>query len=113
LSVLEQLRSYDGFFKDILHSNSEGTKNQYRSALKDFERYCSQEYSKSLDVIGIVENRMDFIEIKKKGARLSTSENKVRRIIEEKNIEYVVKDVEIPTGITVEERELPKLRQRN
>ncbi len=67
----------------------------------------------SLDVIGIVENRMDFIEIKKKGARLSTSENKIRRIIEEKNIEYVVKDVEIPTGITVENRELPKLRQRN
>jgi len=49
LSILEQLRSYDGFFKDILHSNSEGTKNQYRSALKDFERYCSQAYSKSLE----------------------------------------------------------------
>ncbi|KAG0511379.1 MAG: hypothetical protein NPMRD1_200030, partial [Nitrosopumilales archaeon] len=49
MSILEQLRSYDGFFKDILHSNSEGTKNQYRSALKDFERYCFQEYSKSLE----------------------------------------------------------------
>jgi len=72
----------------------------------------------SLDVIGIIENRMDFIEMKKKGARITPSENKVRRIIEEnlqgeKNIRYVVKDVEIPTGITVEERELPKLRQRN
>jgi len=69
----------------------------------------------SLDVIGIIGNRMDFIEMKKKGARLSTSENKIRRIVEEnlqgeKNIRYVVKDVEIPTGITVEERELPKLR---
>jgi len=67
----------------------------------------------SLDVIGIIENRMDFIEIKKKGARITPSENKIRRIIEEKNIEYVVKDVEIPTGIKVEDRELPKLRQRN
>jgi len=49
LSILTQLRSYDGFFKDILDSNSEGTKGQYASALKDFERYCSQEYSKSLE----------------------------------------------------------------
>ena len=67
----------------------------------------------SLDVIGVKENRMDFIEIKKKGARISPSENKIRRIVEEKNIRYVVKDVDIPTGITVEDRELPKLRQRN
>ena len=66
----------------------------------------------SLDVIGVKENRMDFIEIKKKGARISPSENKIRRIIEEKNIRYIVKDVDIPTGITVEDRELPKLRQR-
>ena len=66
----------------------------------------------SLDVIGVKENRMDFIEIKKKGARISPSENKIRRIVEEKNIRYVVKDVDIPTGITVEERELPKLRQK-
>jgi len=67
----------------------------------------------SLDVIGVKENRMDFIEIKKKGARISPSENKIRRIVEEKNIRYVVKDVDIPTGITVEERELPKLRQKS
>ncbi len=67
----------------------------------------------SLDVIGIIENRMDFIEIKKKGARITPSENKVRRIVEEKNIRYVVKDVDIPTGIKVEDRELLKLRQRN
>jgi len=55
---------------------------------------------------------MDFIEIKKKGARISPSENKIRRIVEEKNIRYVVKDVDIPTGVTVEDRELPKLRQK-
>ena len=66
----------------------------------------------SLDVIGVKENRMDFIEIKKKGARISPSENKIRRIVEEKNIRYVVKDVDIPTGVTVEDRELPKLRQK-
>jgi len=65
----------------------------------------------SLDVIGIKEDRMDFIELKKKGARISTSENKIRRIIEEKNVRYVVKDVEIPAGVSIVERQLPKLRR--
>ena len=67
----------------------------------------------SLDIIGIKEDRMDFIELKKKGARVSASENKVRRIIEEKNVRYLVMDVDIPTGITVEQRELPKLRKNS
>jgi len=65
----------------------------------------------SLDVIGVKENRMDFIELKKKGARISPSENKLRRIIEEKNVRYVVKDVEIPDGVSVVERQLPELRR--
>jgi len=67
----------------------------------------------SLDIIGIKEERMDFIELKKKGARVSPSENKVRRIIEEKNVRYIVMDVEIPTGIIVEQRELRKLRKNS
>jgi len=65
----------------------------------------------SLDVIGVKENRMDFIELKKKGARISPSENKLRRIIENKNVRYVVKDVEIPAGVSVVERQLPELRR--
>ncbi len=67
----------------------------------------------SLDIIGIKEEKMDFIELKKKGARISSSENKVRRIIEEKNVHYLVMDVEIPTGIIVEQRELRKLRKNS
>jgi len=64
----------------------------------------------SLDIIGIKEDRMDFIEIKKKGARITSSENKIRRIIEAKNVHYIVKDVEIPQGVQVQDRELPTLR---
>jgi len=64
----------------------------------------------SLDIIGIKDARMDFIEFKKKGARMTSSENKIRQIIESKNVRYIVKEVEIPTGITVEDRELPQLR---
>jgi len=67
----------------------------------------------SLDIIGVKDERMDFIELKKKGARISPSENKVRRIIEEKNVHYLVMDVEIPTGIIVEPRELKPVRRRN
>ncbi len=66
----------------------------------------------SLDVIGIKEERMDFIEIKKKGARMTSSENKVRQIIESKKVRYIVKEVEIPTEIQVEERELPPMRAK-
>lgn len=64
----------------------------------------------SLDVIGLTQDRMDFIEIKKKGARMTTSENKIRKIIEQKNVRYLVKDVELPTGAHVENRILPKIR---
>jgi len=67
----------------------------------------------SLDIIGIKEDRMDFIEFKKKGARVSPAENKVRRIVDAKEVYYKVMDVEIPTGIVVEERELKPLRKRN
>jgi len=69
----------------------------------------------SLDILAIKweEMKLYFIEFKKKGAKITTKENKLRRIIENKNVEWIVRDVEIPTGITVEERELPKLRQRN
>jgi len=44
-----QLRSYDGFFKDILAVNSEGTKKQYGAALKDFEKYCIKAHNCTLD----------------------------------------------------------------
>lgn len=49
MSILLQKRTFEGFFKDILSANSEGTKNQYHSALKDFEGYCTKEYSMDLE----------------------------------------------------------------
>lgn len=69
----------------------------------------------SLDIMGIKfeTEKLDFIEIKKKGARITTKENRLRRIIEAKNVSWIVKDVELPDGVTVETRELPKLRQQN
>ena len=64
----------------------------------------------SLDMIGIKDYKMDFIEFKKKGASLSGKEKKIRSIIENKNVNYVVKDVDIPTNVTVETRKLKPMR---
>ena len=65
----------------------------------------------SLDCLGIKEDNLDFIELKKKGARVTPKENKIRRLVEEGKVNYVVKDVELPVGCTVQNRQLPKLRQ--
>jgi len=68
----------------------------------------------SLDMIGIKDDRMDFLEFKKKGAGITTKENKLRSIIENKNVNYVVKDIDIPKPITVETRQLrPLCTKRN
>jgi len=67
----------------------------------------------SLDCLGVKEDSLDFIEIKKSGARITPKENKIRRLVEEGKVSYVVKDVELPDGCTVENRELPSLRQQH
>jgi len=64
----------------------------------------------SLDLIGIKNGWMDFLELKKLGARITPSENKIRKIIEEKKVRYIVKDIEIPAALSVTQRELPKLK---
>jgi hypothetical protein len=66
----------------------------------------------SLDMMGIKNDKIDFIEFKKKGAGLSTKEKNIRRIIENKNVEYVVKEIEIPSGVTVQTKELPPIRTK-
>ena len=66
----------------------------------------------SLDMIGVKDDRMDFLEFKKKGASISVKENKIRSIIENKNVNYVVKDIDIPKTITIETRQLKPLRAK-
>ena len=66
----------------------------------------------SLDMMGIKNDKLDFIEFKKKGAGLSSKEKNIRRIIENKNVEYIVKEIDIPTEITVQTKELPPIRTK-
>ena len=64
----------------------------------------------ALDMIGIKDDRMDFLEFKKKGASITPKEKKIRSIIENKNVNYVVNDIDIPKEITVETRKLKPLK---
>jgi len=66
----------------------------------------------SLDIMGINwdEMKADFIEFKKKGARITTNENMFRRIIENKNVQWLVIDVEIPNGYSIDKRKLLPLK---
>lgn len=59
----------------------------------------------SLDLIGVNQESLDFIEIKTKGATLTKGEKKVRRLVEEKKVDYKIMDVELPEGFKVEERD--------
>ena len=72
----------------------------------------------SLDLIGINEESLDFIEIKKVKPdgnlnRTSPDENHVRRLVEEKKVDYKVFDVDLPDNFTIEERKLKPLKDKS
>lgn len=64
----------------------------------------------SLDLLAIGADSLDFIEFKKKGTGLSTAERRIKWLIDNKKVKYVVKDVELPTGVCVSERVLKPSR---
>ncbi len=59
----------------------------------------------SFDLLGVGANSLDFIEFKKKGAVLTAPERKLRRLVEEKKVRYVVKDVELPDAFDMSNRD--------
>ena len=60
--------------------------------------------SASFDLIGLKENQLDFIEIKSVGAKLSSTENKVKKIIEEGNVFYRIVEGGIPSQFVTNDR---------
>lgn len=58
----------------------------------------------SLDLIGINQDSLDFIEIKTKGAPLTKGEKKVRKLVEEKRVNYRIVDAELPVDFKIEDR---------
>ncbi|HXG13561.1 MAG TPA: hypothetical protein VNK25_00315 [Candidatus Nitrosotenuis sp.] len=58
----------------------------------------------SMDLIGVNQNSLDFIEIKTKGSPLTKGEKKVRRLIQEKLVNYRIVDADLPVDFKIEER---------
>jgi len=65
----------------------------------------------SMDLIGVNQDAVDFIEIKTKGAGLTKGERKVRKLIEEKKVNYRIVDAELPVDFLIEDRESQKNTQ--
>lgn len=58
----------------------------------------------SFDLIGLKEDELHFIEIKSPGTRLSTTENKVKRIIEAGKVFYRIVEAGIPSQFVTKDR---------
>ncbi|MDH5431649.1 MAG: hypothetical protein OEW78_07190 [Nitrosopumilus sp.] len=66
----------------------------------------------SLDLIGINDESLDFLELKKKGAGSTNSEQRVRKLIEEKKVAYKIFDVDLPNNFSVKERKLKEIKTK-
>jgi len=58
----------------------------------------------SLDLIGVSEESLDFLELKKKGAGSTNNEQHVRKLVEEKKVSYKIFDVDLPRNFSINER---------
>lgn len=61
----------------------------------------------SLDLIGVNEESLDFIELKKKGTGSTDNEKHIKKLVEEKKVFYKIYDVDLPNNFSIEER-VPK-----
>ncbi len=60
----------------------------------------------SIDLLGIKEDSIDFIEVKSTGTKLSLPETNVKKLIDEKKVNYRVIEGNLPKTFEVTEREL-------
>jgi len=67
----------------------------------------------SMDLIGVNENTLDFIEIKTKGATLTKGEKRVRKLVGEKSVNYRIVDVDLPIDLKVEDRKPTNNQNQN
>ena len=84
------------------------------SLLNDYDEVMllsSTSGNASMDLIGVNRETVDFIEIKTKGAPLTKGEKKVRKLIEEKRVNYRIVDAELPVDFTIEDRDTQNNQQ--
>ncbi len=80
------------------------------ASLEDYEQVIllsTTSKQASLDLLGVKNDELHFIEFKKRGAQLQTPERKIKRLVEERKVKYIVKDVELPQRFEVEDRGEP------
>ncbi len=58
----------------------------------------------SMDLLGIKNDCLEFIELKKKGGALAKAERKIKRLVDLGKVKYVIRDVELPDTVRVTER---------
>ena len=58
----------------------------------------------SLDLLAIKKDSLDFIEFKKKGAAMQPGESRIKSLVEQKRVRYLIKDVELPDGVSISDR---------
>ncbi len=78
------------------------------AALEEYEQLMllsSTSKQGSLDLLGITGDEIHFIEFKKKGAALQPAERKVKTLVDARRVRYVIKEVELPPGIEISERQ--------
>ncbi len=61
----------------------------------------------SMDLLGIKGDCLEFIELKKKGGALAKAERKIKRLVDQGKVKYVIKDVELPDTVRISERSGP------
>ncbi len=66
----------------------------------------------SLDLIGINEESLDFLELKKKGAGSSDGEKHVKQLVDEKKVSYKIYDVDLPHNFSIKERVVKEQTQK-
>ena len=58
----------------------------------------------SLDLLAIKEDSLDFIEFKKKGAPMQPRETRIKALVDQKRVRYLIKDVEFPDRLSISDR---------
>lgn len=58
----------------------------------------------SLDLLGVTSDELHFIEFKKKGAPLQGPERKIKKLVDGGKVRYVIKDVELPEDLRIDDR---------
>ena len=58
----------------------------------------------SVDILGIKDDSLEFLEFKKDGAILSDKERKIKKLVEDGKVSYKILDVSLPEDFNVKER---------